>query len=112
MSFPLLFTVGVRAFTPGAGDAHGNPVEAWGSATTHSVYGWSAPSSTEPKLAGHDRVVVDLELLAPEGFPAQPRDLVVVDSDDFQVLGYVEDFNNGPFGFRPGLVVNLRRVEG
>ena len=110
--FPLLFTVGVRAFLPGAEDAHGNPIEDWAPATPHKVYGWSVPSSTEPKLAGHDRVIVDVELLAPEGFPASPRDKVVLDGVEFQVLGYAEDFNHGPFGFRPGLVVNLQRVEG
>lgn len=109
---PLLFTVGVRAFLPGAEDEHGNPIEDWAPATPHKVYGWSAPSSTEPKMAGHDRVIVDVELLAPEGFPAKPRDLVVLDGVEFQVLGYAEDFNHGPFGFRPGLVVNLQRVEG
>lgn len=42
-----------------------------------AVYGWASPSSTEPKLAGHDRVLVEVEMYMP-----------------------------------PGLVVNLRRVEG
>lgn len=110
--FPLLFTAQVRKFQPGATDVHGNPEESWAPATEHKVFGWSAPTSTEPKLAGHDRVTVDVELLAPEGFPSGPRDLVILNGTEFEAVGYPEDFNNGPFGFRPGLVVNLRRIEG
>lgn len=113
MNLPTLFSAGVRASTPGALDAHGNPEKSWGPAASHPVCGWSAPSSGEPKLAGHDRVVVDIELIAPVAFPAKPQDLVVLEGREFEVLGEPEDYEHGPFGFRPGVLIwNLQRVEG
>ncbi|ASN67441.1 hypothetical protein 7S11_3 [uncultured Caudovirales phage] len=109
---PALFTVSVKAFKADSEDELGNPIESWAPPVPLKVYGWSAPRSTEPKLAGHDRVVVDVELLAPEGFLVRPRDRVLLEGGEFEVIGYPEDYNHGPFGFRPGLVVNLQRVEG
>lgn len=38
-----------------------------------AVYGWASPSSTEPKLAGHDRVVVEVELYMPPGLVVNLR---------------------------------------
>ncbi len=65
-SFPLLFTVGHKSFQAGATDDYGNPVESWDAAVDRRVHGWSTPRTDEPKLAGHDRDVVEIELLAPE----------------------------------------------
>lgn len=112
MTFPLLFEVGVQAFTGSGVDAHNNEIETWSDTTQHRVYGWSSPKSDEPKVAGHDRVIVDVELLAPEGFPARAHDRVILPDGVFDVIGYAEDYNHGPFGWKPGLVLNLRRSEG
>ncbi|MBP2211088.1 hypothetical protein JOJ87_001432 [Rhodococcus ruber] len=109
---PTPYTVGVRTYTESGKDDRGNPVESWSAPVDHPVYGWSMPSSTEPKVAGHNRVLVSLELLVPPTFPAKAHDRVVVDGEEFEVLGRPEDFNHGPFGFAPGLVVNLGRTEG
>ena len=64
--FPTPFTVGHRVFSAGAVDDYGNPVESWATAVDRKVHGWSAPRTSEPKLAGHDRDVVEVELLVPE----------------------------------------------
>ncbi len=121
MSFPLLFTVGVHAYTGTGEDAHGNVIPQWAPAkdqpgTSHAVYGWSVPSTTEPKLLGHDeRVIVDVELLVPPGFPTSERDLIDLPdgpAGQFEVVGVVQDYTKGPFGFRPGAVLNLRKVAG
>lgn len=94
-------------------DAHGNEIEAWDSPVEQLAYGWSTPNSTEPKTVGENRVVVQVELLTPEGFEIGPRDKVSLPGQgELMVIGFPEDFNNGPFGFRPGLVVNLRRADG
>ncbi len=119
MTFPTLFQVGVHAFTESlvlddyneiepvyapAKDADGTPVP---------VYGWSTPDSTEPPVAGHDRVIVDLQLLAPPTTTIGAHDLVdIPDEGQFEVIGDPLDFDSGPFGFKPGKVINLRRVEG
>lgn len=64
--FPTPFTVGHRAHSMSGRDSHGNPVSSWSAPIPREVHGWAAPSSLEPKLSGHDRVVVDIELFAPE----------------------------------------------
>lgn len=111
--FPLMFTVGHRVWsTSGEDDAHGNPVAGWSDPVDKRVYGWGAPNSAEPKLAGHNRVVVEVELLVPPDFDCSPQDRVVLDGAEYDVLGTVESFGHNPFGWNPGGIVNLRRVEG
>ncbi|WP_431941677.1 hypothetical protein [Nocardia grenadensis] len=63
-------------------------------------------------MSGHDRVVVEVELFAPEEFDCAPQDKVILSGTEYSVIGHAEDYNNGPFGWRPGLVINLKRAEG
>lgn len=65
-AFPTPFTVGHRVFSAGAIDDYGNPAESWAAPVDRKVHGWSTPRTSEPKLAGHNRDVVEIELLAPE----------------------------------------------
>lgn len=65
-AFPLLFTVGHRSYTGGGDDGYGDPVDSWSDPVERRVHGWSTPRTSEPKLAGHDRDVVDVELLVPD----------------------------------------------
>lgn len=117
MTFPTPYVVGLHVWAGAGEDTHGNPVESYTPplnqpGTPYAVIGWSVPSSTEPAVAGHDRVVVDVELLTPPGFPAKPRDVIDLPSGQFEVVGEVRDYTTGPFGFAPGGVANLRRVDG
>lgn len=117
LSIPAKYTVGVKTFSESGEDVHGNPVSSWSDPVDHKVCFWAPPAARgdqgEPDVAGHDRVVIDLELCVPEGFPAGPHDRIVVPGRGvFEVLGYPEDFNHGPW-WSPGVVVfNLQRVEG
>lgn len=110
--FPLRHVVGVRVFQEGAFDSHGNPVRSWADPVEQAVYGWYVPSTDEPAVAGHDRVVVDVKVLVPPGFVCGPNDRVVVDGSTFDVVGLLEDYTFGPWGYRPGAVLNLREVSG
>lgn len=110
--FPLLFSVGHRRYDSTATDAHGNDIDFWFPEVPKPVYGWGAPQSDEPKLAGHDREVVEVELLVPPGFECSHRDLMVLDGVEFEVIGDPEMFDHSPFGWNPGGVVNLRKVNG
>lgn len=120
MNFPTPFTVGVHAYSSTSTDDYGRDVPLYTPAknspgTQHPVYGWATPVTSEPKIAGHDRVLVEVELFAPPGFTVGPHDLVdlpAAPSGQFEVIGYPEDYSRGPFGFNSGLVVNLRRVDG
>lgn len=75
------------------------------------VYFWNQVSSSEPKLVGTDRVVVDLEVGAPFGLSDQDE-FRLPDGREFSVVGSSEDMNHGPFDFRPGFVINGRHVRG
>lgn len=112
MSFPLRWTVQRLPYLAGATDSHGNPVDSWGDPVDVKVYGWGAPTTDEPPLAGHDRVVVDLLVYGPGSMPFTSMDRAVVESKTYEVVGEVDDYDHGPFGWQPGATVSLRRVEG
>lgn len=79
---------------------------------TQAVYGWG-PAGTSEEGGWRTQVEADLHLYAPPGFRCGPSDLVrLPDGRTFHVEGELEDFNHGPFGFRPGVRVNLRRTTG
>lgn len=73
------------------------------------VAGWAVPRADEPKLAGHDRRTVEVELYAPVGmFRAQDAVQLPDRSDVLEVVGEPENFEHNPFGWAPGLeVINL-----
>lgn len=113
LSIPALFTVQVEKAATGEVNAHGNAARTYSAPQDHPVFGWSAPSSSESAAPGQgNRVTHDLELLTPEGFPATAHDRVTVAGERYEVQGDPADFNNGPFSFRPGIVVKLKRVTG
>ncbi len=112
-SFPAPFIVDVREVIDGPPDDFGVPTTDWSPWTSHPVYGWGAPATAEPKLAGHDRQVVDVELLVPPSFPAlSHRAQARLDGAEFDVIGEVERYDHSPFGWNPGGLLNLRRVVG
>lgn len=121
--FPLLFTVGHRVYSDGIEDEWGNSTAGWADPVARKVYGWGAPQTSEPKLAGHDRDVVETELLVPPDYTSSHRDRVILDFDpeswsedagipEHDVIGGVEMYDHSPFGWNPGGVVNLRAVNG
>lgn len=113
--WPTPFTVGHHVYSAGGADPHRNPptytppLDQPG--TSVPVYGWHTPSTTEPKLAGHDRVIVDVELLAP-GFTPKPQDWIDLPDGQYEVVGATQDYNHGPFDWTPGAVIQLRKVDG
>lgn len=121
MTFPVAQTVGVHTYTEGMilddyGDAEPVFTPAKDEMGTQvGVYGISFPTSTEPPLAGHDRLVIDAELWAPPTVSIGPYDLVDLDDGQYQVIGQPQDWGRGPWrwpGGSPGVVVHLRKVSG
>lgn len=112
MTFSLTRSVEHAAYVAAGEDELGNEVASYALPVTVRVFGWEPPRSDEPALAGHDRVVVDLKLYAPQSMGAKPADRVVVNGKRFEVIGWPEDPNDNGI-WSPGLVsVNLRRIEG
>lgn len=111
--FDTPYTAEHRVRIDGAVDSFGEPAEVWGPWDEHPVYGWGAPNTIEPKLAGHDREVVDIELYVPPGFPpVGHRDQVRLDGTVYTAEGSTESYDHNPFGWDPGGLVNLRKVKG
>lgn len=113
VTLPTPYTVTRAAFTPGATDAHGNPVDSWSVPVTVAVHAWAPPSAdTDPGDPARSAVVRDLDLYAPAGTTGSPRDLWVVDGVPYTQVGHVEDYTKGPWQWVAGVRVNLKRVEG
>lgn len=109
---PLLFTVGHRAYSEEAGtDSHGNVSEGHGDPVDVEAIWWSL-GSDEPKLAGHDRVTVDLVVVVDSVTPVGPHDRFVIEGREYVVVGYPEDYDHGPWWSPNRKPVNVRRVEG
>lgn len=107
--FPTPYKVQRIRRTKTGENALGQPIYAE-TVSTIAVYGWQPTDKTErytAALAG--RTITDLTLLSPTGdFSA--NDSVVIDGVSYDVDATVVDYNNGPFGFKPGYSIGLRRV--
>lgn len=113
MSLPTPYTVGVRAYVAGVEDVHGNAKDSWGDPVVQAVHGWAPPvPSAEPFESGRNAVTWDLDLYCPLGFVVGPRDRVVVDGVEYDVVGGLEDFTHGPWQWAAGVRVSLKRVSG
>lgn len=76
--FPTPFEVGVHKYSSTTTNEYGREVPAYTPAvdqpgTPLKVHGWANAYNTEPKLAGHDRVTVDMELFVPLGLVVNLR---------------------------------------
>ena len=109
---PLYPAVIVRRVLSAERDQLGNEVWVDGEHEV-TVYGWSVPQSSEPKLAGHTQRVVTVELLAPVGEFSEFDAVKLPDREDkLEVLGEPENYEHNPFGWSPGIeVVNLGGVS-
>lgn len=118
--FPTAHTIGVHVHSSGGRDDRNNEIDVWTPAldqpgTPRAVIGWAVPAASEPALAGHDRVVVDVVLGVPPGFVLGAHDVVDLPygpAGQFEVVGKVRGTEGNPFGWAPGGEVGLRRVEG
>lgn len=109
--FPSPYSVDLLVRTTGPEDAHGNATTTYAEPQRVQVIGW-APATADQQPADDTRqaVVRDLDLYA-ESFSGRPLDRVLVGGVLYEQVGHPEDWRFGPFGFTPGVVVHLKRVE-
>lgn len=124
MSFPTPYTVGWHVRTNTGPDrfrepaTYSPPKDQPG--TPVEVIQWSAAKSDDSgsdgrQQIGHDRTVVDILLSVPPEFVPSPGDLIdlpAAPAGQYKVVGYPEEYNHGFHQWRPGNVVQLRRVVG
>ncbi|MBF6330860.1 hypothetical protein [Nocardia transvalensis] len=100
-------------------DNRGNLKRTYGEPVKQRIYGigplmsyHSAIGGPVMETVGSNRLVIDRQMYVPPGFVCKPFDRVRFAGTLFDVVGYLQDYGQGPFGFNPGGVVNLRFVEG
>lgn len=94
-------------------DAHGNETASYGAAVALvGVYGFDPGSSSEPRIAGQQRVIVEPTLYGPYDMPFLPRDRVIVRDQTFEVEGEVRRWRHMRSDRLAGAVVTLRKVSG
>lgn len=115
---PARIAVQTKACIEGAVNGKNVPIKAWADPVTQYVIAIGPEKSAEPATPSHVRVTVTRALYVPERFVVGPHDRVILPAVrnlpafEYDVVGYPEDYCQGPFDFRPGLVVNLYRSEG
>jgi len=114
VTFPTPFTVGWHTFSEAGEDRNGNPVHTWtpaldASGTSVAVMGWAPTQTGEPQ---QDHSLELWDLLVPAGVVSHPGDVVDLPNvGQYEVIGVLQDYSQGPFGYRPGGVVQLRRYQ-
>lgn len=106
-----VYTVGVRRYVAGQKDSHGNAEDTWAAPVPVPVYSIAPTTSSEPE-PGRSEVVEGMTVLAPVGTLIGPQDRVLIDGDEWETDGDLADWSRGPFGWAPGVSINLKRAEG
>jgi len=101
------------AYAGMAEDAHGNETASYGDPVALvGAHGFDPGSSSEPRLAGQERVIVEPTLYGPFDMPFLPRDRAIVRGLTYEVEGEVRRWKHMRTGREAGAVVSLRRVDG
>ena len=109
---PHGLTVTVRRFTAGEPDAHGDETGVWADLAELRGCAFDPGSSSEPRLPGQDRVVVEPTLYAAHDAPVVPQDRIIVQDVEYEVDGVARRWGNPFTGSSVGAVISLRRVDG
>jgi len=104
--------VTVLRFAAGDEDVHGNPVASWSEFAVLENCAFDPGSTSEPRLAGQDRVVVEPTLYASFDAPVEPQDHVLVNGVEYEVEGVPRRWSSPFSGTAYGSVMTLRRVTG
>ena len=111
MNRPIGETVLYQAPTIGAADAHGNAKTTYAAAVPVGVYAFDPGSTSEPRTAGHDRVIVEPTIYFPPETVFAPHGRVTARGLLYEVEGETREWRH-PSGTFLGNVVTLRRVTG
>jgi len=93
-------------------DTHHHRVDAWGEAVSVLVFGWCPVDESASTEQGRTTVVSKVDILAPPGTTGAHRDKWILNEVEYQQVGGVKDLTHGPFGYKPGVVIRVERVDG
>jgi len=100
------------AYEAGVVDAYGNDTEGFAVPVELTGFGFDPGSTSEPRLPGQDRVIVEPTLYGPFNMPFKPQDQVIVRGVTYEVEGVVRQWRNMFSNREAGAVVSIRRVDG
>jgi len=103
-----------RLRAPLVADRYGNLVPDWDNPDRLNISdcGVAPRTSDEETEQGRQGVIVGIAVYAPAGADILPSDRVEVRGQVWEVVGEVADWRSPFTGWNPGIVVNLRRMEG
>lgn len=112
MSLAARFIAKLALYEPQP-NTRGGRKDSWKPYQLVEIFGW-APSGMEQSADGIRRVTEwDVDIYAPAGVQGNPQAKWVLDDGrTYMQVGQAEDFTHGPFGFAPGVRINLKRIEG
>jgi len=105
-------TATLMKYVSGVEDAYGNASAAWTEWALLKGCAFDPGSSSEPRLAGQERVIVEPTLYAAYDAPIEAHDRLIVGDQTFEVEGVARRWENPFSGRRMGCVVALRLVTG
>lgn len=122
------YTIKHASYTAPGTDADGYPIpEGHGAAVDRQVFGWYPQSSqagagASTVVTGDEyaqRIITNKIVMVPDVTIYTPGDLIAFPGDDitddesaYRVSRDVQDFNTGPFGYKPGGAIVVERVRG
>ncbi|WNN93659.1 head-to-tail stopper [Arthrobacter phage CallinAllBarbz] len=112
MAFRAGITVRRLPRVTGEVDSRGNPIVTYGPPVDVKNVGFDPGSSSEPRMQGHERVIVEPTLYAHYAMPFEPSDRVEVLGKTYNVDGVVRVWRNPYSGALKGSVVSLKEVTG
>lgn len=104
-------TVQHAAYSPSPADAHGNVVDGWAAAADVGVYAFDPGGSSEPPIAGYDRVITTPTVYMPQTVVFGARDRVTARGVLYEVDGGTAAWRH-PDGSQRGNVAALKKVSG
>lgn len=108
--FPKNLTVSVRAYSSTVSE-FGEPVEELALPVDVLVYGFGDSGADQEIRTTATGLKIDGDIYA-DAWAFAPKSRVTVAGAEYWQVGWPENYNLGPFGFMPGVRVNLARIEG
>jgi hypothetical protein len=105
-------TIQRLAYIAGAKDSRGNPVDSWAPPVDVRNVAFDPGSTAEPRMPGHDRVVVEPTIYADYDLVLAPKDHVKVRGETYEVIGVVRRWRNPYSANKAGAVATLKKVTG
>lgn len=105
------FTVLLSKWSHGPPDKYGEREKVYAEPVARPVYGWAPPDLAEEIFsANRDAIVQDLDVYDPHDSDYSPDDHVIINGVTYRVMGDTRNYDHGPFGYKPGGVVRVKRV--